>query len=147
MLSAMTAARKSCAREKDARCAFRKEWRAEKIRIDNVVRTVKAGWAQERRRCTDKGEGRFEVGTFSLAEGQTSPVGNHYTVSSTDKNSFVGVKNFQRNLTLAIFSKATTLVVAISKHSARLSCRAQKMRETRTPYSKTKIKTKKKGKQ
>ena len=43
MLSAMTAARKSCAREKDARCAFRKEWRAEKIKIENVVRTVKAG--------------------------------------------------------------------------------------------------------
>jgi uncharacterized protein (DUF1778 family) len=40
---------------------------------------------------------------------------------------------------------ATTLVVAISKHSARLSCRALKTRETRTPYSKNKIKTKKKG--
>ena len=94
MLSAMTAARKSCAREKDARSAFRKEWRAEKIKIENVVRTVKAGWALERRRCTDKGDGRFEVGTFSLVEGQTSPVRNHYTVSSTAKNSFVGVKNF-----------------------------------------------------
>ena len=137
MLSAMTAARKSCAREKDARCAFRKEWRAEKIRIDNVVRTVKAGWAQERRRCTDKGEGGFEVGTFSLAEGQTSPVGNHYTVSSTAKNSFVGVKNFQTNLMLAIFSKATTLVVAISKHSARLSCRARKNAGDPHPLFKT----------
>ena len=97
MLSAMTAAivkSESCAREKDARSAFRKEWRAEKIKIENVVRTVKAGWALERRRCTDKGEGRFEVRTFSLVEGQTSPVRNHYTVSSTAKNSFVGVKNF-----------------------------------------------------
>ena len=97
MLSAMTAAivkSESCAREKDARSAFRKEWRAEKIKIENVVRTVKAGWALDRRRCTDKGEGRFEVGTFSLVEGQTSPVRNHYMVSSTAKNSFVGVKNF-----------------------------------------------------
>jgi hypothetical protein len=48
---------------------------------------------------------------------------------------------------MAIFSKATTLVVAISKHSARLSCRALKTRETRTPYSKSKLKQKKKGKQ
>ena len=48
MLSAMTAAivkSESCAREKDAQSAFRKEWRAEKIKIENVVRTVKAGWA------------------------------------------------------------------------------------------------------
>ena len=37
---------------------------------------------------------------------------------------------------------ATELICAISKHSARLSCRALKTRETRTPYSKTKIKTK-----
>ena len=144
MLSAMTAARKSCAREKDARCAFRKEWRAEKIMIDNVVRTVKAGWAQERRRCTDKGEGRFEVGTFSLAEGQTSPVRNHYTVSSTAKNSFVGVKNFQKNLTLAIFSRQQLWLLLLASIALGFPAVHEKMRETRTPYSKTKIKTKRK---
>lgn len=54
MLSAMTAAQKSCAVEKDVQGTFRKERRAEKTRTDNVVRTVKAGWAQERSRYTDK---------------------------------------------------------------------------------------------
>jgi len=47
---------------------------------------------------------------------------------------------------MAIVFIATTLVVAISKHSARLSCRARKNAGDPHPLLKIKIKTKRKEK-
>ena len=65
MLSAMTVAQNAVPRRK-MRTTHSERIGKRRDKSEDVVRAVKAGWALERGRYSDKGKGRFEARTFSL---------------------------------------------------------------------------------